>query len=178
MRHDWNILATSQSGHQHALLACLESLGDFEPSPSRDVVVGVVSERYMFLDTVAARLHRDQRLPASLGRIIPVDRTVTLSEEDPTHSLEALVAEMAPLIGSRTYHVRLDLHGHSELHGQQLQARLADVAWDVLSAAGPRPTVNFEDPDVVLQVEVVGDTAGAVLVDRRLRELYPFLLVR
>lgn len=178
MRHDWNVLATSQSGHQHALLTSLRKLGDFEPSPSRDVIIGVVPERYIFLDSVATRLRREELLPASLGRVIPVDRTVTLPESGAVPVLETLVAELAPLIGDRTYHLRVDLHGHAELHGQNLQARLADVAWDVLSTRGPHPKVVFEDPDVVLQVEVVGDTAGAVLVDRRLRELYPFLLVR
>ena len=178
MRHDWNVLVTSRSGHQRALTRAFQDLGDFEVSASRDVMVGVVRDRYMFLDTVASRLARGQRLPACLGRLLPVDRTITLPPGAPDQALGNLVAELAPQIGARSYHVRLDVHGHRELHGRRLELVLADRAWDALAGAGHHPVVCFEDPDVVLQVEVVGDTAGAALLDRRMRETYPFLLVR
>lgn len=177
MRHDWNVLATSRSGHQHALLQALQGLGAFESASSRDVVVGKVPAHGAFLDSVADRLHRDPRLPACLGRLIPVDLTIALPPGDPIRALEQLVTALAPAIGNRSYHVRVVVHGHHELHGIQLEGRLADCVWDALSRDGSKPYVRFEDADVVLQVEVVGDTAGAALLDRHTREAYPFLLV-
>ena len=71
-------MATAHGGHEFALLSAIGDLGWFESSQARDVIVGAVDDRDAFLARLGERLRHDQRLPASLGRVMPVTRTVSL----------------------------------------------------------------------------------------------------
>jgi len=179
MKLDWNVVATSRGGHEYALLSAIGDLGWFESSSAKDVIVGLVDDRAEFLEKLSERLGHDDRIPASLGHVMPVARTVLLEGDPATKPLEDAVAELAGEIGGRSYHVRVDVHGHKGvIHGHHVELLLADVLWDALCRAGHAPRVVFDDPDVVVQVEVLGDRAGVAIVDRRMRERFPFLRVR
>jgi pyruvate/2-oxoglutarate/acetoin dehydrogenase E1 component len=47
----------------------------------------------------------------------------------------------------------------------------------MLEARGETPLVAFDDADVVVVVELVGDVGGIALVTRELRQRYPFVRV-
>ena len=179
MNLDWNVVATARGGHEFALLTAIGDMGWFESASTRDVIVGRVEDGRRFLDELGARLCQDVRIPASLGHVMTVTRTVELTGEGPHPELEAAVRELARELRTSTYHVRVGVHGRrGTLHAHHLERHLGDVVWDELVRAGQQPHVIFDDPDVVLQIEVLADRAGIGFIDRSMRERYPFLRVR
>jgi hypothetical protein len=177
MRYDWNVVATSLSGHEASLLSAMDDLGDFEASLFDNVIVGFVEDKTDFMARLSERFATDFRLPRSLGRAVPVETTVAFVGEDPSEYLRAALRDIAGKIGNRPYHLRIDAHGLRE-HAHELEMQLADTLWDELRGRGFKPCVDFLDPDLVVAIEIVGDVAGIALVDRETRERFPFLKVR
>lgn len=179
MTRDFNVLATARGGHGDALFEAIAPLGAFRRTASPDVLVGVVPDRAAFLDQIKERLTHDLRLPACMGHVMPIGSTLSLGEGHPFTALKDGVLALCPAIGSRTYHIRVDAHGHrGSLHPYWLERWLGDVVWDELTRLGHSPRVSFTDADVVLQIEVLDGQAGITLVDRATAEDYPFLRVR
>ena len=81
------------------------------------------------------------------------------------------------LVGRR-FHVRVERRGHKGvIDSHRCEEALGAFLWAALEARGARSVVEFHDPDVVVAVELVGDTAGLALVTRELRTRFPFLKI-
>ena len=61
------------------------------------------------------------------------------------------------------------------ISSQQEERLLDDAILDSLSAAGTPARITFDDPDAVIDVETVGNQAGASLWTREELNRYPFL---
>ncbi len=78
----------------------------------------------------------------------------------------------------KSFHVRLHRRGvHERRSVQDEEARLASYVFDGLDARRQSAQVDFEDPDVVFYVDVVGRWAGASRLTREAMQRYPFLRV-
>jgi tRNA(Ser,Leu) C12 N-acetylase TAN1 len=74
--------------------------------------------------------------------------------------------------------VRVERRGHKGIiDTQACEQTLGAFLWAALEARGARPVVEFDDPDVVVVVELVGDTGGLALVTRELRTRFPFVKI-
>jgi tRNA(Ser,Leu) C12 N-acetylase TAN1 len=174
----WNVLATSLEGRRDALLVALRRMGRFRPGGYRNVVVGLVDEPARFLTEVRAALAADVLLPTALARIVPIERTLRF---EPAAALDALAAAAEPFLDrlTGTFFVRLERRGlKGRLHSPTLERELGDRVWTGLESRGRTPKVDFKDPDAVLVVETLGDQAGLTVVDRALRQSYPFVRIR
>lgn len=179
MKQDWNVIATSRGGHEDSLIAAIHDLGGFERTGSPGVIVGQVENRGDFLERLQARMESNSHLPSLLGRAVPVECTVELDGLDPVRPLEDAVLCLAGRIGNATYHVRVDAHGHGPIaHPHDLEQRLGDALWRELKQRGFEARVTFDDPELVVLIELVGDAAGLALVDRETRRQYYFMKVR
>jgi hypothetical protein len=176
---DWNVLATSVEGARPVLLAGLRRHGAFRGGGYRNVAIGRVPDVTAFLAALRDDLARDRVLAAAVGRVLPIDQTLVLDEDDPLKSLETAVAALAPRIGSRSFFVRLERRGlHGTLHSSDVERALGAVLWRALEAAGHAPRVTFADPDVVVAIETLGSRAGLAVVPRDLRAAFPFVRIR
>jgi hypothetical protein len=176
---EWNVLATSLEGARPVLLAGLRRHGAFRGAGYRNVAVGRVPDVAGFLAALGDDLARDAVLAAAVGRVLPIDHTLVLDDDDPLTSLETAVAALAPRIGSRSFFVRLERRGlHGTLHSSEVERALGATLWRALEAAGHVPRVTFTDPDLVVAIETLGSRAGVAVVPRDLRAAFPFVRIR
>jgi tRNA(Ser,Leu) C12 N-acetylase TAN1 len=176
---DWNVLATSVEGGRPVLLAGLRRHAPFRGGGYRNVAIGRVADVPAFLTALRDDLASDTILAASVARVLPIAHTFQLDANDPAASLEAALAPLHARLGGRSFFVRLERRGlHGTLHSSAVERALGATLWRLLEAAGHTPRVTFTDPDVVVAIETLGSRAGIALLDRALREAYPFVRVR
>lgn len=177
--HGWNVMATSLNGNERPLLRLMNELGEFERSSCHNLLVGHVDDLTAFLEGLKQRYDAGRRLPMALGRALPVDATVQLKTGDPEHEIEQALQGLIGRIAGHSYHVRVERRGHKgQIHTSELEKLLGDFIWDQVERRGMKPRVDFDDPEVVVAVEIVGDEAGISLVERSVRERYPFVRIR
>lgn len=174
----WNLLVTAQEGWQREVRRALRPLVVLTASGYRNVLVGRVDEPEALLAAVGARVAEDARLRSWLGRVLPIEHTFAL---DPLRFGEQLAIETGPWIdriAGLRFHVRVERRGHKGvIDSARTERELGAHLVAALEARGTRPVVDFTDPDVVLAVEVVGNTAGIGTVTRALRDRFPFVRI-
>ena len=81
-----------------------------------------------------------------------------------------------PQLAGKSFHVRMHRRGFKEaLPSQQEERMLDDVLLEALERTGQPGRIEFEDPDLILDVETVDQRAGMSLWTREQLERYPFL---
>ncbi len=175
---DWNVVVTCRQGGQRAVRRALHPLVRLRRSGFRNVLVGHVEDVEAFLAAAGELLARRPKLAASLGKVLPVERTFAI---DVARFHEQLQSEAAPLLDrlvERSFHVRVERRGHKGVINTHATERaLGDYLYEALRARGQHPTVRFTDPDVVVAVEVLGEVAGVSLITRELRQRLPFVRI-
>lgn len=173
------MLATSVEGARPVLLTGLRRHGPFRGGGYRNVAIGRVADMPAFLTALRDDLAGDPILAASVARVLPIVHVFQLDEHDPVASIEAALAPLHPRLASGSFYVRLERRGlHGTLHSSAAERALGATLWRLLESAGHTPRVTFTDPDVVVAIETLGPRAGIALLDRTLRQAYPFVRVR
>jgi tRNA(Ser,Leu) C12 N-acetylase TAN1 len=176
---DWNVLATSVEGARPVLLGGLRRHGKFRGGGYRNVAIGAVADVPAFLDALRDEVARDPLLAGALARVIPITTVVRLDATDPLATLESAVDALTPRLAGRAFYVRLERRGlRDTVHSSDVERSLGTTIWRALEAAGHAPQVRFADPDVIVAIETLGDRAGIALIDRGLRQAYPFVRIR
>jgi tRNA(Ser,Leu) C12 N-acetylase TAN1 len=174
----WNVVVTSREGTQRWLRRALWRLVGLWRSGFRNVFVGRVDDPEAFLAAVAELRAARPALDRWLGRIVPVERTFPVDPATFQSRLEEEAAHFVDRLAGRSFHVRVDRRGHKGvIDSHACEQALGTFLWAALEGRGARPVVEFRDPDVVLVVELVGDTAGLALVTREMRTRFPFVKV-
>ena len=175
---DWNVLATSVEGARPVLLAGLRRHGAFRGAGYRNVAIGRVADVAVFLSALRDEVAGDPMLAAAVGRVLPIASTFRIDQADPAASLTASVEPFASEIDGRSFYVRIERRGlRGAIHSSDVERALGATLWRLLEAAGHAPRVTFDDPDVVVVVETLGDRGGIALLDRAARAAYPFVRV-
>ncbi len=174
----WNVLVTSQEGYASELLRELKPYGRFRLSSFRNVLVGEVEDRTAFLDAVAGLCRQRPFVATWLGKVLPIDDCFSFAVDQFADMAAERLRSYADQVANRTFHVRVERRGHKRLlNTHQLEKRLGESVFAALEARGLSAKVKFDDPDVVLAVEILGDTAGIGAVSRELRSRYPFVKI-
>jgi hypothetical protein len=173
---DWNVLATSVEGARPVLMAGLRRLGVFRGAGYRNVSIGRVEDIPAFLAGWRDAMAGDTILAAAVGRVLPIVRTFRIDQTDPAASLLAAVEPLASDIDGRSFYVRIARRGlHGLIDSSEVERSLGTALWRLIEAAGHTPRVTFDDVDVVVAVETLGDRGGIALLDRAVRATYPFV---
>jgi tRNA(Ser,Leu) C12 N-acetylase TAN1 len=81
-----------------------------------------------------------------------------------------------PELAGKGFHVRINRHGFKgHLSSHEEERLLGAVLQEALAKAGTPGDVTFEDPDVILVVETLGNRAGLSLWSREDLRRYPAL---
>ena len=172
------MLATSVEGARPVLLAGLRRHGAFRGGGYRNVAIGRVADPAVFFDKLRDDLAGDAMLAGAVGRVLPIDHVLRLDDDDPQASLETAVAALAPRVAG-SFFVRLERRGlHGTLHSSAVERDLGTTLWRAIESTGRTPRVTFTDPDFVVAIETLGPQAGIALIDRELRQTYPFVRIR
>ncbi|MCC6848879.1 MAG: hypothetical protein IT294_10295 [Deltaproteobacteria bacterium] len=169
-RLDWNLVVTAHGGRRHDLVRAVRPIVQLRRAGYSEVLVGRSGDVDACLAALAERLEADPVLATEvLARVVPVERTRALAADVGAQ----LVAESASFVDAlvgRSFHVRVERRGHRRvLRSDDLERRLGGALAAALEARGHAPAVTFEDPDVIVAVELIGDVLGLGLVTRAQR---------
>jgi len=174
----WNVLVTSQEGYASELLRELKPHGRFRPSSFRNVLIGEVEDRTAFLDAVDDLCRQRPFVTTWLGKVLPIDDCFSFEVDRFPEIAAEHLRPFADQVANRTFHVRVERRGHKRLlNTHQLEKQLGESVFAALEARGLSAKVKFDDPDIVLAVEILGDTAGIAAVSRELRSRYAFVKI-
>lgn len=176
---DWNVLATSFEGLRPALQGGLKRFGKFGGAGYRNVLIGRVEDRAAFLDALREAYATDERLKATLAKVVPIDVVVHFDLADPLAKLGPALDALIPQLPDGSFFVRINRRGlKGHLDTLATERNLGDHVWKALAAAGRTPRVSFKDADVIVLVEMLGTEAGIGVLPRALRADYPFVRAR
>jgi tRNA(Ser,Leu) C12 N-acetylase TAN1 len=174
----WNVLVTAREGTPRQLRGALSRLVRLARSGFRNVFLAHVDDPDAFLAAVAELRAARPMLDGWLGKIVPVERTFPVEPAAFQARLEAEATHFLDRLAGRSFHVRIERRGHKgHIDTHACEQALGAHLWEALERRGAHPVIDFEDPDVVLAVELVGDTAGMALVTRERRTRFPFVKV-
>lgn len=175
-RLDWNVVVTAYGGRRHDLVRALRSIVHLRRAGYAEVLVGRTDDVEACLAAIAARREADPIFAAEvLARVVPVARTFALGA-DVDAQLVGEIASVVDELAGRSFHVRVERRGHRRvLQSDRLERLLGGTLVEALRARGHTPHVTFKDPDLIVAVELIGDTAGVGLVPRIWRQQYPFV---
>jgi tRNA(Ser,Leu) C12 N-acetylase TAN1 len=173
---DWNLVVTAYGGRRHDLVHALRPIVRLKRAGYAEVMVGRVDDVDACLAAIAARAAADAVFADEiLARVIPVSRTFALAAEIEAQ-LAAEVTALAETVGEQSFHVRVERRGHKRiLQSDTLERRLGTALVESIRGRGAAPRVTFDDPDLIVAVELIGDYGGLGLVPRALRGQYRFV---
>ncbi len=162
MINDFNLLATTARGNERAMINELlyllkEELGDKEAQASKTKIRGlIVAKTTQNPKEVIAKFHkilkeRPYEFRYAL-RILPIERVVPTDLEE----IKKATQELAAKIGeTQTFRVTVEKR-FTSLHSRDLiEAAAGDI----------KREVNLQNPDVIVQIEVVGALTGLSLLE-------------
>jgi len=175
---DWNLVVTAREGTQPELVRALAPLVRLRRSGFRNVLVGRVDDVEAFLAAVAAQRECQPFLDNWLARVLPLERTFPVDVPSLPEVLQREAEAVLDRLAGKSFHVRVERRGHKGvIHTHATEKALGTWVYEALQARGATPVVDFEDPEVVLAIELVGDVGGLGLVTRELSRRYPFVRI-
>jgi tRNA(Ser,Leu) C12 N-acetylase TAN1 len=175
----WNLLATSQRFRENKLIRQLAPFGKFRHTGYRDVVVGRVEDKSVFLQNIQ---HEFEKFPfnlSALSKVIPVDRTFEFTVEDFLDKAREAVRPYIERIADSKFHTRIERRGHKgELDSHKLEQAVGEYLYMELEKLGSHPSIDFKDPDMIVVIETVGNHAGVSLVTKEMKEKCQFVRIR
>ena len=117
----------------------------------------------------ATRLHEAE--PARfefVQRLVPIERVLCYPRDDVTETLCGALAEFGPRVAGKKFYVRCRLRGlESRLESRAVERAIGSYLHELAALTGSPTKVSFDDPDVVVLIEVIGDTVGYAFLDDR-----------
>jgi len=84
----------------------------------------------------------------------------------------------ADQIEAKSFYVRLERRGLKGIvHTPTVEREVGAALVSTADAHGGRPTVRFQDPDIIVAIETTGRTVGVGFLTRELRTAFPFVRV-
>jgi tRNA(Ser,Leu) C12 N-acetylase TAN1 len=165
-------------GHERDARRALRPLARLRSSPFRNVLLARVEDPAAVLGAIDDLAARRPELQAWVGKVLPIVRTFAIDPERFGAQAEDAIAPFLDVVAGRSYHVRVERRGHKgRIDSHAAERALGEWIFEALEARGSPARVDFDDADVVVAVEVVGNAAGVALLPRALREAHRFVRI-
>ena len=161
--HDWNVVVTSAPEGYRDAVRILRDFGEIARTWFRDVLVMRVGhEVHEFQEMLRELLENDATLANSVSRIIPVtDKFAYSSAEEFREKATEVVRPWARELGGKTFYVRMHRRGFKDVLNSHAEERaMGQFLLECIEDDRSGTHVRFQDPDVVIAVETVGEDAG------------------
>jgi tRNA(Ser,Leu) C12 N-acetylase TAN1 len=174
----WNVVVTLAPDGYRDAVRILRNFGEISRTAFRDVLVMRVElDIREFQERLHELLRNDKTLENSVSRIIPATARFSFaSAAEFRAKLKEAVRPWADELAGKTFHVRMHRRGfHGELQSQVEERAIGDFLLKCLEEHQCSAHVEFDDPDVVVAVETVGEEAGVSRWSRADLERYELL---
>jgi len=174
---DWNVIVTVKEHTFEDACVYLERFGRVSSTDYYNVLAMEVAEIAEFLENLRKDLEEQTDVASLLSHVIPVSEKVDF--ETPSEferKAGDILKKWAPEIKGKTFHVRVHRRGfRSKMSSEEEERLLGGQIYDTLQEAGAECEVDFDDPDAIVAVEILGKEAGLSLWTREDLDKYPFL---
>jgi tRNA(Ser,Leu) C12 N-acetylase TAN1 len=173
----WNVVVTLGEGTYFEARRLLRRWGDVHSTGFYHVLVMQVADVAKFTSEFAAALTESPGILNVISHVAPAQATINFdgAPEFEARTVGIVRGWTGDLAGKR-FHVRMHRRGFKNvLSTHQEEKLLATALLDALSAAGTAGSIDFEDPDAVVQIETVNGRAGLSLWSRDELQRYEFL---
>jgi tRNA(Ser,Leu) C12 N-acetylase TAN1 len=176
---DWNVVISVYDGEFREAARLLSRFGDVRASSYRNVLTMRVEDVVALLDNLQSTLAEDAALANSVSRVVPVtDAFRFASPEEFESKARDVVDRWAPELAGKKFHVRMHRRGFKgRLSSQHEEQFLDHSILENSKARGASAVVSFEDPDVVIVVETLGQEAGLSRWTREQLQRYELLRI-
>lgn len=174
---DWNAVAQVDEAHFGPAKFNLLKMGTVGETDWRDTLVLRVDDLDALLDRLERRFQADTGLFEVIRYVRPIHRHFQFDTPADFKSsvLDAALGFRSRLIG-RHFDIRTSLRGSTEeFDPEEFRLRLGDVLQETLQGATTRPTPSDRLPEMLLDLETVGQTGGLACWSRPQLKRYPFL---
>jgi tRNA(Ser,Leu) C12 N-acetylase TAN1 len=176
---EWNVLVATYRGQEKKSLRFLSQYGDFKSSGFKDALLGHVEDVNLFLDKLELMRQENPGRMSSLSQIVPLERTFSFKLSDLLDKLKETVSPYIEKVADKNFYVRVKRRGHKgEISSQECEKEIAEFVLDHLEKAGKQAHVRFDDPDVIIVVEMTANWAGVTSITREMKEKYPLIKVK
>ncbi|HEX5513064.1 MAG TPA: RNA 3'-terminal phosphate cyclase, partial [Gammaproteobacteria bacterium] len=174
---DWNVVVSVRGQHFNQVRRLLTRLGRVRRTPFFNVLTLAVEDQHEFLEALAGELALAPALREGLGHVTPVSTTFAFEAvADFETKVQETALALLPALAGKRFHVRLHRRGFKgRLDSQVEERQLAGPLLTALQKRGTPAQVDFDDPDAILIVEIVGQRAGLAVWNREDFARYPFI---
>ena len=174
---DWNVVVTVNEDGYRRVRRMLERYGAMAPTDFYNVMVMRVADPEGLMSDLQNRIQDSPGLMNDLSRVVPAAQTFdfqTVAEFE--EKSREIVLRWAPQLANKHFYVRLHRRGFKGVLSTPQEERFLDeVILDALEQAGTPGRIDFDDPDVVIDIETVGNRAGISLWTREDLQQFEFL---
>jgi tRNA(Ser,Leu) C12 N-acetylase TAN1 len=174
---EWNVVITVNSRQFVRACQLMEQYGRVERTSYYNVLVMKVDDTPEFLARMEVLTAHVPDVLDVVSRVVPVALSFEFqtAEEFEARARQAVLKWTSELVG-KSFHVRLHRRGFKhELSSQQEERLLDEILVSALEAAGTPGSISFDDPDAIIDVEIIGHKAGMSCWTRDDLRRYPFL---
>lgn len=174
---EWNVVVAVYDGEFREARTLLSDFGAVRGSDYHNVLVMKVENVAAFLDDLRSTLARDASLANTVSRIIPVTDHFSFSApEEFERKARAVVANWVPELVGKRFYVRMQRRGFKgRLSSHDEEQFLGRFVVERTAVAGAEASVDFDDPDIVIVVETLGQQAGLSRWTREQLQKYELL---
>ncbi|KPK15931.1 MAG: hypothetical protein AMJ62_08055 [Myxococcales bacterium SG8_38] len=174
---EWNVVVTAYPGAYAEAKRLLSRYGKVGRTEYFNVLVLTVPDVNDLLGQLEELTREDMTLLNAASRIIPAQRSFDFQSPQEFEEKACLALdEMINRLEGCSFHVRMHRRGFKGRMSSPEEERFLDRhILSRLEERGSSGSVTFDDPDVIVTVETVGQRAGLGCWSREERERYPFL---
>ncbi|MGD8594004.1 MAG: THUMP domain-containing protein [Gammaproteobacteria bacterium] len=175
--NDWNVVVTIQQGKFPEAIQFLETIGRVSKTNYYNVLVMKVNDVEQFLVDLDKEIKAVPALVSIISRVLPA--TVNFDFQMPAEfeaQITQAVEAWVPQLAGSSFHVRMHRRGFRGRLSSQNEEQLFDhFIKEKLVEHGAVGTIDFDNPDFIIDIETVGQRAGVTLWTREQRLRYSFL---
>lgn len=174
---EFNLVVSVREGCFKQTKSLLRDLGRVHTTDYYNVLTLQTDDAREAMEVLRAWCEIDPAILDWLGHVVPVDIRLEFQspEEFETRAREALL-QWLPRLADNSFHVRMHRRGFKgRLEGAAVERLLGETILAGLREAGTPARVTFDDPDVIVLIETLGQHAGLALITREDLRRYPFI---
>ena len=178
VRERWNVLVSVREGGFRRAVEELRPYGTVHKTPFYNVLVVNADNPEGLLDELKAEQENNPAALDWLGHIaVARDGFLFQTPEEFEHKAREHLRPLVHELAGKRFFVRMHRRGFKErLSSQREEQQLDRFILDTLREEGEAAAaIDFEDPDVIVDIQTLAQEAGIALWSRQQRARYPFL---